>query len=193
MVATHGDASWSTLADERAVPSARALDVAVIQIHGDDATLAETRNAGAALAETEWLIFLDADDELEAGYVEALRRSGADLRAPAVRYVLEGQPVPEPITYHERNIDRINPCVIGTAVRRDLFDRVGGFWNERAFEDWSLFRRCWLAGAVLEHVPDAVYRATVNPAGRNSTVPRRVDLCRQIRRSHTEWKRRTLR
>lgn len=190
IVGTFGPEHWVDLANARAIPSATAEGVEVIHRHG--ATIAEARNAGAAAASSEWLVFLDADDELEPGYIAAMAAADGDLRAPAVRYVTATEH-PDPIILDGRNIDRLNPCVIGTALRRDMFDFVGGFWNERAWEDWSLFRRCWLAGAKLVHVPTAVYRAHVNPTGRNNTVSDPVGLSRHIRRRHAEWRRSTLR
>lgn len=191
VVATFGDPSWAELAAERAIPSAEASAPAeLVVVHG--ATLAEARNAGAARSISEWLCFLDADDEIEAGYLEAMAAASGDLRAPSVRYVTAGEIEPDPISLAGRNISTVNPCVIGTLLRRELFDAAGGFWTEPAWEDWSLFRRCWLLGAKLEHVTAAVYRVNVNPAGRNSSLPTQAErnrLHRKILLSHAEWKR----
>src|SRR3954451_23230874 len=54
-------------------------------------TLAGARNRGLDLAATEWVVMLDADDELELGYRGAAeRRAGdADLLVPSVRYVTD--------------------------------------------------------------------------------------------------------
>lgn len=188
IIATFGDPAWARRAEAVAYPSA--VDADEIIMH-HRATLAEARNEAAAEATSEWLCFLDADDQLEPGYLAALLAGSADLRAPAVRYVNPFGPVqyPPPVTFEDRNDFRMNPCVIGTLVRRAMFHDVGGFWNERAWEDWSLFRRCWLAGATLEHIPAAVYRANVNPAGRNSTIERPHTLARDILRSHAVWQR----
>lgn len=192
VVATFGAPEWAELARARAIPSACAEGpLEVIVEHGT--TLAEARNRGAARARGEWLVFLDADDELEPGYLEAIASASGDLRAPAVRYVTVGEPAPDPLLFTGRNIARVNPCVIGTALRRDLFDQAGGFWTEPVWEDWSLFRRAWLLGAQIEHVPGAVYRVNVNPdGGRNDSVrtqPERDRIHRRIIDSHTEWKR----
>lgn len=185
IVATFGDTKWRDLATHRAVPSAIAQEpAAVITSHGS--TLAGARNAGAAQAASEWLCFLDADDELEPGYLEALDQVDGDLRAPSVRYVVDAIPG-EPVSLADRDITRLNPCVIGTLIRRELFLNVGGFWTERAWEDWSLFRRAWLAGAELVHVPPAIYRAYVSLGGRNVVSQPRV-LHRQIIASHDRWK-----
>lgn len=191
IVATFGEQRWADMARRRAVPSAEAEHPAELIVeHGSRLHLA--RNAGAARASAEWLCFLDADDELEPGYLDAMAATSGDLLAPAVRFVDDPRGIPrgEAVTFADRNISRLNPCVIGTLVRRQLFDEAGGFWPERAWEDWSLFRRCWLLGAKIEHVPRAVYRAHTDPAGRNSTVANREGLARQIVGSHALWLRR---
>lgn len=172
-IATFGEKRWETLAKERAIPSAEA-QAPVVHHHG--ATLAMARNAALEAVQSEFVIHLDADDELESGYVEALGRGEADLRAPAVRYV-RGR--------HDRRMPRMprvaghhhaceaaclrdgNWLVIGTAVRAELLRKVGG-WREFSWsEDWDAWLRCWLAGASIEAIPEAVYRAHVDPRSRN--------------------------
>lgn len=196
IVATFGDGHWRDLAQRRAVPSARAAierrgEVSeILYAHEDDMTLAEVRNEAASVARGEWLCFLDADDELEPGYFDALlapERWG-DLRAPAVRF-LDGTGIPDPVVLDDRDIRRLNPCVVGTLIRRDMFHEAGGFWGERAWEDWSLFRRAWFLGARIEHVRAAVYAVHVDPGGRNSTIDRPKALHRDIIQSHTRWRR----
>ena len=186
IVATFGDEAFAQLARRVAVPSAEAAGADELHvIHGQ--TLHQARNEGAARAEAEWLCFLDADDELEPGYLPELLGAAGELRAPSARYVVAGEPIPAPISFASRNIAHVNPCVIGTLLRHELFEQAGGFWPERAWEDWSLFRRAWLLGATIEHVPSAIYRVNVNPAGRNSTVDRPHTLHREILRSHAAW------
>jgi glycosyltransferase involved in cell wall biosynthesis len=195
IVATFGEDRWAQLARTVAVPSAEAERPAELIVHHGAAgeQLHQARNDAAGLARSEWLCFLDADDQLEPGYLAALLSASGDLRAPAVRYVpedaLPGAPDPPAQTFERRNISTMNPCVIGTLIRRQLFEEAGRFWPERAWEDWSLFRRAWLLGATIEHVPSAVYRVTVNAAGRNSTVDRPHTLHREILRSHAAWRR----
>jgi len=186
IVATFGEERWAQLARTIAVPSAEAERPTELIVH-HGSSLHQVRNAAAAAASSEWLCFLDADDELEPGYLAALLAAAGDLRAPAVRYVTGGEPLPPAQTLERRNISNLNPCVIGTLLRRELFEEAGRFWPEKAWEDWSLFRRCWLLGAKIEHVPAAVYRVNVNTAGRNSTVDRPHTLHREILRSHAAW------
>jgi GT2 family glycosyltransferase len=196
VVATFGENRWAELA-RRAVASAERLEPAELIVHHGGGGIADARNAGAARARAPWLCFLDADDELERGYLSAMSAAGADrgLLAPAVREVVDGLAGPaRTLDDARRDIGRgWNPCVIGTLIRRDVFELVGGFWRERAWEDWSLFRRAWLAGEPVRHVPDAVYRVHVNPNGRNSTVDRPQQLHREILNSHAVWRRKALR
>jgi len=183
VVATFGETKWIDLAAARAIPSALAQGVPVVSIHGGT-SIADARNAALEMVETEWMVHLDADDELEPGYVDALRAAPpGDLLAPSIRLIVDGIPG-EVRSLAARDMDHLNPCVIGTAVRRSAIEAAGGWLDEPAWEDWSLFRRIWYVGGMIAEAPDAVYRIHVEPNGRNSTVTDPVTLQRQIRRDH---------
>ena len=192
LIATHGEHRWSELAQERAFPSAQEQDCQVVHIHRSDESLASVRNFLLNTVTTEWVTFLDADDELEPGYVDALLAAKGDIRAPGVRYVLPSQ---DPDTFFQSpvqnlagtNLDMMNYCVIGSMVRTAAVREAGGFWEEPAYEDWSLFRRMWMLGAVVTHTPEAVYRVHVSQESRNNTVEDPAGLVQRIRISHAEW------
>ncbi len=180
VVATFGSAWWPKLAESRAVPSAEALNVPVIQVHGD--TLHDARNAGLRRVDTEWVVHLDADDELEPGYVEAMAPGTADVRAPSVRYIRNGQPT-QPrmprVAGHTHLcvadcLTQGNWIVIGAAVRTELLIRVDGWRDFPWSEDWDAWLRCHLAGASFQAIPQAVYRAHVRPDSRNR-APRQAE------------------
>jgi len=86
-VATYGDPEWAELARRRAVPSARVAQArigraggaGVYRMHVPGGTLAQARNQIGEFAEGDWLCFLDADDELEPGYLAAMGRAWASL------------------------------------------------------------------------------------------------------------------
>lgn len=181
VVATYGDRSWQQLAESRAVPSA--LDQApVIRVHGD--TLHEARNTGLAQVRTPWVIHLDADDELEPGYVEAMATGTADMRVPSVRYVTEMQKTRAPMllrVWGHTDHDCTGNClpdgnfmVIGTAVRTEILKRAGGWRDFPWSEDWDAWIRCWKAGATIETIPEAVYRAHVRRDSRNRGASRQL-------------------
>lgn len=172
VIGTYGESSWARLALERAWPSA--VDQAHV-VHSHAKTLAQARNAALERVDTEWVVHLDADDELEPGFIETLAQGHADLRAPAVRYAKGARffrPRMPQVAGHQHIcsaecLPEGNWLVVGTGVRADLVREVGG-WREFSWsEDWDLWLRCWLAGASVEGVPDAIYRAHVRPDSRN--------------------------
>ena len=144
-----------------------------IIVHDEKGTdLSAVRNRGARESEANWLIFLDADDELGAGYVAAMRAAEGDIRQPSTLgvhpdgheddYPVLIPPVPGGLLVG-------NHLVVGCMVRRSLFNEVGGFREGlAALEDWDLWIRCHLVGAVVGTAPDAIYRIHVRPASRNS-------------------------
>jgi hypothetical protein len=172
VVATYGDDWWRRLAERRALPSADAQGVPVVYAHAR--TLHDARNAGLAEVTTGWVVHLDADDELEPGYIEAMAGS-ADVRAPSVRYVRNGRPgfpaMPR-VAGHTHTcvaecLTQGNWLVVGAMVRTDLLRKVGGWRDFPWSEDWDVWLRCHLAGATIEAIPQAVYRAHVRPNSRN--------------------------
>lgn len=174
VVATFGPDEWVRLAQSRAIPSAAALGVPVVHAHAT--TLHDARNQGLDQVQTEWVIHLDADDELEAGYVDAMAAGAADVRAPAVRYLQSDVPVSGPgipnVWGHRHLCEAAcllagNWIVIGAAVRADLVRKVGGWRDFSWSEDWDLWLRCHLAGATFEALPAAVYRAHTRWDSRN--------------------------
>lgn len=184
VVGTFGDRKWEDLAHQRAIPSAEALDVPVVHVHGD--TLHEARNSGLARVQTDWVCHLDADDELAPGYFDAMALGTADLRAPSVLYL---RPIvdddPEPIMPkvaghdHDCTADCLpygNWLVIGTLARTELLWSVGGWRDYDWSEDWDLWVRAWQAGATVEAVPAAVYIAHVRYNSRNRGRTRRAKL-----------------
>ncbi len=199
IVAAHGDTAWRDIAWSRAYPSADRqttpwdyLPVEVLCEYDRDGTLAEVRNHGAAKARGRWLVFLDADDELENGYVEAMLRHilllpvawhETILVAPAVRYITANRRVPQTAAIpNEGRWPDLNEAVIGTLVPRTLFLEVGGFRELSSLEDYDLWLRCVRAGAVLERAPEAVYRAHVSRQSRNADQ----SIYRQLREEHAE-------
>ncbi len=158
---------WLDVARANALPSARKQGCSVILSAGD--SLAQARNSAVRNVETEWLIFLDADDELSDGYVQALLDGEGDLRAPAVQWVTEGV-ADAPVLLDDRDIEFSNPCVIGTAIRRTLFLELGGFEEFDAWEDYALFLKAYRRGATITHNPAAVYIVHSYEDSRNNTV-----------------------
>jgi hypothetical protein len=191
VIATHGQARWLELARDRAWPSAqRAGFDEIVMCHQPDGTLATARNEGAALAVerhlADYLVFLDADDELWTGFVETLREAlmfwmvdnperRLPLLTPAVQYV-RGRQQPTPKIWPRMPIEDGNWMVIGTAIPSSVFSQVGGFKEWPLYEDWCLWQRAMKAGCEPVDVPDAVYVAHTDPRSRNRAPARSVKL-----------------
>jgi glycosyltransferase involved in cell wall biosynthesis len=112
---------------------------------------AAARNAGAAAADTPHLLFLDADDRLPAGALDALRPPLEADGALGFTYGRThffgdlggelGLPAYDPYRLLHRSL------VSATSLlRREAFDAVGGFDPEvPGYEDWDLYL------GLLEH------------------------------------------
>jgi glycosyltransferase involved in cell wall biosynthesis len=197
--ATYGAPAWPRLAEMRAIPSAeRQGGYPIVAVHADN--LMNARNQALERVETEYVIYLDADDELSPGYVDAMAAGTADLRAPMVTYIARGVPAPARFPkvgghWHECTGDCLpdgNWLIIGTCARTELLREVGGFRDWAWSEDWDLWYRCHLAGGTIEGIPDALYRAYVRPDSRNRGQSEQhvKDACfRGIQQACREWAR----
>lgn len=185
IVATYGDTMWKDLARHAAETAQRQTlpPRAVILSHGP--TLQEARNVPGMAAKTEWLIFLDADDELDPGYVEAMMTGEGDVRQPATLGVVNGIEDDYPVMIPPgKTLLEKNHIVIGAMARTSLFQKVGGFDNWPVLEDWDLILKYWRAGAEFGQVPGAIYRVHVNPHSRNQNQALHGRIYNEIRRKH---------
>jgi glycosyltransferase involved in cell wall biosynthesis len=145
IVATFGSREiWDPLA-ERALQSVyiqtRPPDE-IHRIHKD--TLHDARNEGAFLSRSDLLCFLDADDELEPEYIEAMMFCNStipSLRYPKVRRIHDPSVDPESypaVSIAPRSLYYGNYMVIGTLISREQFLKLNGFRDLPAYEDWDL-------------------------------------------------------
>ena len=143
-------------------------------IRQENRYLGAARNAAAAAAEGEWLLFLDDDNVLFPDAVSRLARaacfSGADcVPAASICFTGDGDPRTDAASHDmtirflgaARTWNRIRN-VAGDAcalIRRDVFEAAGGFTDVYGLglEDLELFNRLMVAGRRLEPLPDPVY------------------------------------
>lgn len=185
VVPVFGHARYEKWAAERALPSIERQTVppdSVTICEGKN--VAEARNAGAAEGAAEWLCFVDADDEISETYFQHLLDGTCDLRGPATIFV-KPTGVEGPLLVPARDLEDSNYLVIGTLVRRALFEEVGGFRDWPVHEDYCLWLRCARAGASIEQIAEAVYTVHERQGSRNRmkslSYKRGVDA--RIRRS----------
>lgn len=124
---------------------------------GDNIGFAAAANELAARGSGRYLLFVNPDGDLDPGALDALERT---LSEPGV-VAAEASQGPE----WDRGLEPDWLSGACLAVRRDAFERVGGF-EPRFFlysEDVELSWRLAPLGR-LRHVPDAGFRHDVNPA-----------------------------
>lgn len=172
VVASYGDPEiWGPLG-ERALWSAHAQTKAfdeIYRVHLTDGTLQEARNSAIETVDTDWLCFLDADDELDVRYHEAMDACiEGGIKRPATLGIVDGIEDDEPYMIERADLQVRNFVVIGAFIRHEDFARVGGFSDDPVLEDWDLWIRLHLDGAEIVDVPDAIYRVHVRDDSRNS-------------------------
>ena len=153
-------------AGEPAVEGARVVRDAAVHAPG------YARNAGAAVARGDWLVFCDADTEPDPALLERL----FDPPPPSAVAILAGGVVDDPqgdslaarlareteaMSQRQTLSNPYLPFAItaNCAIRRDVFESVGGF--DRSIylgEDADLCWRIQQAGHRLEERPQAVVR-----------------------------------
>lgn len=173
VIGTYGDRlEWGPCAKNAMASVVRQTRAAneCVAIHAE--TLQQARNRGAEfVADCDWLLFLDADDELDPLYLETmLERPMGDILRPSTLGVYEdGSTDTEAVMIPWKPINEANSIVIGAVCRTELFVQAGGFHDHPILEDWCLWRRLMLDhDAVVCDVPGAVYRVTVRPGSRNT-------------------------
>jgi len=127
---------------------------------------ATTRNEALKWVDTDWVAFLDDDDELKPNHLRACARNaaltGADLVYPWFdcddedKIGMFGVPF-DPVLLRKRNY-----IPVTVLVRTELVRKVGGFRdhpddNGDPCEDWGLWLALLDAGAVFSHLPQRTW------------------------------------
>jgi glycosyltransferase involved in cell wall biosynthesis len=168
-------------------------------IRQDNRGLSAARNRGAKGADTEYLVFLDADDWINFRFVAKLHDAIEKQRAAgtdgdvAYAYCYErlvGQydgywrvPDFDPVLMMFSNLHPVT-----TLIRRDRFDAVGGFDESmrEGYEDWDLWLRFIERGWRGVRVPEAlfVWRRHSTTTMISSAVPRHEALYAYLMKQH---------
>lgn len=130
---------------------------------------AATRNRGLAAVRSEWVAFLDSDDEFLPHHLERLAACAVETGADMVYPWFETPGWSDPLGWFGRDFDPVairsaNYVPVTVLVRTELLRSVGGFVNlhdgsERATcEDWGAWLALIDAGARIVHLPERTWR-----------------------------------
>lgn len=134
-------------------------------------TLKGCRNSIALIVESDYIIFLDADDTLHSTYIEEMMKGTADIRVPSVhRHYENGHIDTDQHWYQPKDLMTGNYIVVSAMIRTSLFKKLGGFHDYESLEDWDLWLRAEEAGATFEQIPEAILHVNKRPNSRNSNV-----------------------
>lgn len=132
----------------------------------------QSRNYGAARSEGEYLLILDSDVVLPTGYIaaidEELQREPADAfggpdRAhesftdtqKAISYSMTSFFTTGGIRGGKKKLDKFYPRSFNMGIRRDVYERLGGFSKMRFGEDIDFSIRIFKAGYTCRLFPEA--------------------------------------
>jgi glycosyltransferase involved in cell wall biosynthesis len=168
--------------------------------HETDKTLAEVRNFMLNEIDTDYVIFLDADDSLHPDYLERMAEvQPATVTVPAVAYVRNRVTGPAHIPKvpgcpcvgfcGPACLDRGNYVVIGAKASTAALRAVGGFREWPMYEDWDLWLRVANIGGSFVNCPRAIYYASFNENSRNRapTQMQKLEAHRMIARANGVW------
>ncbi|MFT3783340.1 MAG: glycosyltransferase [Nibricoccus sp.] len=118
------------------------------------------RNAGIRQATGEFILPLDADDQIGPDYLEHAFRaidskpSEIDIVCANALFVKDGvKTVARPGRFEVRTLSRANQLVYCCIYRRRLWEEIGGYrTNVRGYEDWDFWLAACLKGAKLAYV-----------------------------------------
>lgn len=143
----------------------------VVVVHQENQGVAVARNTGIAMANGEYLMFVDSDDWLAEGAIQALMQTAREYKADVVEgshqiTTNEGKTLR---TYtHERRMDSGGVNMLGypwgKVIRRGLFNNVCfpmGYW----YEDSIIANLIYPMAEITITIPEIVLFYRKNPAG----------------------------
>jgi glycosyltransferase involved in cell wall biosynthesis len=144
----------------------------VVEYDHEHTGAAATKNRAAAKATTPWLAFLDDDDQFLPHHLETLH-GVASMSAPHADVVYSIPDVPQSpnrrdphgrygVPFDAAELRRRSYIQTTSLVRRELFEKVGGFQLPAAhphsiYDDWGLWLAMLDAGARFLHVPEVTF------------------------------------
>ena len=134
------------------------------------------RNRGAALADSEWLAFLDADDTWLPHKLECQLQLAKDQRVGVIHASGPDHVRPAPPRVGFADLWALNWITLSSAiVRKAAFAEVGGFDEDRALisvEDYNLWLRIAATGWEIATWPETLIQYSPAPASLSNQTRR---------------------
>lgn len=148
-------------------------DAIVVRLDHEREGAAANRNRALEAVDTEWVAFLDDDDELYPNHLRlcarAARLSGADVVYPGYDTLGGEDPVGcFGIPFDAELLKRRNFIPVTTLCRTDAVRAAGGFQahpdeHGDPCEDWGLWLAMQRSGASFYHLPQKTWRWNLSP------------------------------
>jgi GT2 family glycosyltransferase len=151
-------------------PDLNGLNIKYIK-HDKNKGLASARNTGIEASTGEWILPLDADDELLQGVLENMfnHRNEADIlygnlvwRDNNIRLK------PNNGNQITKDLFFINNQIFGTSLyRKEVWDNVGGYWDKHReyYEDWVFWGKAMIRGYKFKYLDQDFYLYQGKPGG----------------------------
>ena len=149
------------------------------------------RNEGSKKSKGKYIIFLDADDILDKNYIEVCLKT---IRSSKAKYVYTDM-----ILFGAENkihkamkfdpeylVVKGNFIHVGALVDARAFEKVGGFSEQEAFEDWDLWLKFLENGYYGEYTPDTLYHYRRHQGSRDDMPEaKKKKIIRKIQLDHS--------
>jgi glycosyltransferase involved in cell wall biosynthesis len=171
------------------------LNSSIRVINQENRGLSGARNAGMAVAESDLVLALDCDDEIEPGYlaetVPVLRQAPPDVAIVFTHTRFGGSASGIGRRYFNPFVLLFaNPLPSCVLLRKQCWQAVGGYDESmrEGYEDWEFYMRLALAGFRGIEIPKPLYIYNISPDGMLINTATRVHgrLWRYIRTKHAD-------
>jgi glycosyltransferase involved in cell wall biosynthesis len=138
--------------------------------------VSKARNTGLSASETEFVIFLDQDDQLVSGALDIMLRAAHEEKADFVygdyfQVDEDGnnqQLIRQPDISGDPASMSLETCCSASVCclfRRSTLLSIGGFDETMmGCEDWDVYTRLALSGAKFAHVPQPIFKFRYHPS-----------------------------
>ena len=117
------------------------------------------RNAGIRMAETEWILPLDADDIIDRNYVEQLLKLDSDIRSCYMKEFGDGdREYRFPLEPKHEDFKIGNQIHCASMFKKKMWEDIGGFdahiSRMGSYEDWDFWYRATKKGYNVKVIPE---------------------------------------